>query len=120
MPPILRTIMRAGLARRAVDFDTSKFHNLLGPKDVIAVAYQNAGFQAHALENLAGGRYRVGRRFALRLPHDGLGWHVPRDEIRASHAAFGIVRIAACSAGRDQYRSHLALIKFERLFQTPP
>src|ERR1700674_1636005 len=58
-PPRVRIFMRAGLAGGAVDFDTAGFHHLFGAKDVIAVAYQNAGFETHALENLAGGFDRV-------------------------------------------------------------
>jgi len=109
-----------GLARRAVDFDAARLQHLLRSEDVIPVAHQDAGLEAHPLQDFAGGRGRVGCGLPLWLHNDGLRWNIVLNEVRAADAPFGVVRIAACAAGIDQNGRQLFLIEIQRVIEARP
>ena len=98
-------------ARRSINCEAFLLENPLHAKQVVTVAYYDAGVQAHASKNLGCRGQRVSGRFSFILNDDRFRGNAAVCEIRPADPGFGEIGIAARSSGGHDVRRELALVE---------
>lgn len=113
IPTLVHGIGREVFSRRAVDIQSSKLQHFFYAIDMVSIAHYDDRMEPHSPHDFACHGCGFHSALAFGLGDDRFGGHATADQIRPSHSAFGVDRIASGPAGRHDKRGKTAVVKFE-------